>query len=162
MHSVLLPICTDFGIAVNICRAQRKYQHFITRITVRYSRFKKVVTPITAVNGTLSSYFVRNPQVLMPPKVLALPRERIERTLCNTGVTAQDVWALLRSDDWYALHSGNKQLVFFYEFVKTEYSRSLASEVFGQAFDIEPSHVRKIRSKAEKKPKPPRSAYLTQ
>jgi hypothetical protein len=45
--------------------------------------------------------------------------------------------------------------VFFYEFVKTEYSRSLTSEVLGQAFGIEPSHVRKIRSKAEKKPKPP-------
>jgi hypothetical protein len=45
--------------------------------------------------------------------------------------------------------------VFFYEFVKTEYSRSLTSEVLGQAFGMEPSHVRKIRSKAEKKPKPP-------
>jgi hypothetical protein len=45
--------------------------------------------------------------------------------------------------------------VFFYEFVKTEYSRSLTSERLGHAFGIEPSHVRKIRSKAEKKPKPP-------
>jgi hypothetical protein len=45
--------------------------------------------------------------------------------------------------------------VFFYEFVKTEYSRLLALEVLGQAFGIEPSHVRKIRSKTEKKPKPP-------
>jgi hypothetical protein len=59
----------------------------------------------------------------MPPKVLALPRERIERALCNTGVTAQDVRALLRSDDWCALHSPNEQLVFFYEFVKTEYKQ---------------------------------------
>jgi hypothetical protein len=80
----------------------------------------------------------------MPPKVLALPRERIERALCNTGVTAQDVRALLRSDDWCALHSRNEQLVFFYEFVKTEYIRSLTLEVLGQAFGIEPSHVRKI------------------
>jgi hypothetical protein len=31
----------------------------------------------------------------------------------------------------------------------------LTSEVLGQAFGIEPSHVRKIRSKAEKAPKPP-------
>jgi hypothetical protein len=45
--------------------------------------------------------------------------------------------------------------VFFYEFVKTEYSRSLTSEVLGQTFGIELAHVRKIRSKAEKKPKPP-------
>jgi hypothetical protein len=51
--------------------------------------------------------------------------------------------------------------VFFYEFVQTEYSRSLTSEVLGQAFGIEPSQVRKIRSKAEKKPKSPyRSAEL--
>jgi hypothetical protein len=85
----------------------------------------------------------------MPPRVLALPRERIERALCNTGVTAQDIRALLRSDDWCALHSRNEQLVFFYEFVKTEYSRSLTSEVLGQALRIEPSHVRKIRSKAD-------------
>jgi hypothetical protein len=68
---------------------------------------------------------------------------------------AQDVWALLRSDDWCALHSRNKQLVFFDEFVQTEYSRSRTSEVLGQAFGIEPSHVRKISSKTEKKPKPP-------
>jgi hypothetical protein len=54
-------------------------------------------------------------------------RERIERALCNTGVTAQDVLALLSPDDWCALHSRNEQLMFFYEFVKTEYNRSLTS-----------------------------------
>jgi DNA-directed RNA polymerase sigma subunit (sigma70/sigma32) len=91
----------------------------------------------------------------MPPKVLDLPRERIERVLCDTAVTTQDVRALLRSDDWRALHSRNEQFMFFYEFVKTEHSRSLTSEMLGQAFGIEPSQVRKIRSKAEKKSKPP-------
>jgi hypothetical protein len=91
----------------------------------------------------------------MRPKALVLPRERIERALYNSGVTAQDVRALFRSDDWCALHSHNEQLVFFYEFVKTEHSRSLTSEILGQAFGIEPSHVRKVRSKAEKNPKPP-------
>jgi hypothetical protein len=45
--------------------------------------------------------------------------------------------------------------VLFYEFVKTEYSRSLASEMLGQAFGTEPSRVRKMGSKAEKNPKPP-------
>jgi hypothetical protein len=48
-----------------------------------------------------------------------------------------------------------RKLVFVYEFVKTEYSRSLTSEVLAQVFGIEPSHVRKIRSRAEKKTKPP-------
>jgi DNA-directed RNA polymerase sigma subunit (sigma70/sigma32) len=91
----------------------------------------------------------------MPPKVLALPRERIERALCKIWVTAQDVRVLLRLDDWYALHSRNEQLVFFYEFVKTECSRLLTLEALGEAFGIEPSHVRKMRSKAKKKPKPP-------
>jgi hypothetical protein len=90
----------------------------------------------------------------MPPKVLAFPRERIERALCNTGVTAQNVRALFRLNDWCALHSRSEQLVFFYEFVKTECNRSLASKVLGQVFGIEPPHVRKIRSKAEEKPKP--------
>jgi hypothetical protein len=99
----------------------------------------------------------------MPPKVLALPRECIERALCNTVVTIQDVRALFRSDDWCALLSRNEQLVFFYEFVKTEYSGSLTSEVLDQTFGIEPSHVRKIRSKAQKKPKSPyRPAALNQ
>jgi hypothetical protein len=114
-----------------------------------------VGTPVTAVNGTLSSYFVRSLQILIRPKVLALPRGRIERAPCNTGVTAQDVRALLRSDDWCALHSRNEQLVFFYEFGKTEYSRSQTSEVLGQASGIETSHVKKMRSKAEKNPKSP-------
>jgi hypothetical protein len=91
----------------------------------------------------------------MPPKVLALPRERIERTLCKTGVTAQNVRALLKSDDWCALHSHNEQLVFFDEFIKTEYNKSLTSEVLDHAFGIEPSHVRKICPKAEKKMRPP-------
>jgi hypothetical protein len=45
--------------------------------------------------------------------------------------------------------------VFFYEFVKTEYNKSLISEVLGQVFGIEPSHVRKVPSKAKRKPKPP-------
>jgi hypothetical protein len=67
----------------------------------------------------------------MPPKVLALPRERIERALCNTGVTAQYVRALLKSDDWCALHSRNEQLLFLYEFVKTEHNRSPISELLG-------------------------------
>jgi hypothetical protein len=52
--------------------------------------------------------------------------------------------------------------MFFYEFVTTDYSRSLTSEVLGQVFGIgigigigiERSHISKIRSKAEKKPKP--------
>jgi hypothetical protein len=114
-----------------------------------------VGTRVTAVNGTLSSYFVRNPPVLTPPKVLALPRERTERALCKTEVTPKDVRALLRSDDWCAFHSRNEQLAFFYEFVKTEYSRSLTSKVLSQVFRIEPSHVREIRSKTEKKPKRP-------
>jgi hypothetical protein len=71
-----------------------------------------------------------------------LPLERIERALCNTVVTAQDVRALLSWDDWCALHLRNEQFVFFYEFGKTEYSKSLTSEVLAQAFGIEPFRVR--------------------
>jgi hypothetical protein len=107
-----------------------------------------VVTPITAVNSTFNSYFVQNHKSWCRRRFW-LCLTSIERAHCNTGVTAQDVRALSRSDDWWALHSRNKQLVFFYEFVKTEYNRLLTSEVLGQAFGIESSQVRKIRSKAE-------------
>jgi hypothetical protein len=125
-----------------------------------YSPFKKVATFKGGNTDHGREQYVKimfRPKPTSPdtPKVLALLREHIERALCNTGVTAQDVRALLRSDDWCALHSRNGKLLFFYEFVKTEYSRSLTSEALGQAFAIEPSHVRKIHSKAEKKPKPP-------
>jgi tetrahydromethanopterin S-methyltransferase subunit G len=57
----------------------------------------------------------------MPPKVPALPREAIERALYTTGVSAQDIRAVLTSDDWRALESRNQQIAFFRNFVKNEF-----------------------------------------
>jgi hypothetical protein len=95
----------------------------------------------------------------MPPKVPALPREAIERALCNTGVSAQDIRALLRSDDWRALQSRNQQVAVFHDFIETECGETLTANVLGQAFGLEASHVRKIRSKAVKKPKLPQRPF---
>jgi hypothetical protein len=80
----------------------------------------------------------------MLPKVPALPREAIKRTLYTTSVSAQDIRALLRSDDWRALESRNQQVAFFRNFVKNEYHQTLASDVIGYVFGIEASHLRKI------------------
>jgi hypothetical protein len=91
----------------------------------------------------------------MPPKVPVLPREAIERALYTTGVPAQDIRALLRSDDWRALESRNQQVTLFRDFVKNECHQTLASDVISYAFGIEASHVRKNYSKADKKRKPP-------
>jgi DNA-directed RNA polymerase sigma subunit (sigma70/sigma32) len=91
----------------------------------------------------------------MPSKVPALPRGAIGRALCTTGVPAQDIRALLRSDDWGALESRNQQVAFFRDFVKNEGYQTLPSDVISHSFGIEASHVRKICSKANKKPKPP-------
>jgi hypothetical protein len=91
----------------------------------------------------------------MPPKVPALPREAIERALYATGVPAHDIRAMLRCDAWRTLESRNEQVVFFHDFVKTECGITLPADVLGRAFGIEASHVRKLRSKAGKTPKPP-------
>jgi hypothetical protein len=53
------------------------------------------------------------------------------------------------------LESRNQQVTFFRDFVKKECHQTLTSNAFGHAFGIEASHGRKIRSKADKKPKPP-------
>jgi hypothetical protein len=54
----------------------------------------------------------------MPRKVPALPREAIGRALYTTDVPAQDIRALMRSDDWRALESRNQQVAFFRDWVK--------------------------------------------
>jgi hypothetical protein len=85
---------------------------FIFFASVLDCHFKKVGTPTTAVQRRFRSKSVPNPRLLMPPKVPALPREAIERALYMTGVPAQDIRALLRSDDWHALELPNQQVPF--------------------------------------------------
>jgi hypothetical protein len=89
----------------------------------------------------------------MPPKVAALPREVLEPRLYATGVCAQDIHAMLRSPEWCALQSRNKQVVFMDDFIMNELGITLTAAALGAAFMIEGSHLRKIRSKAQNKPK---------
>jgi predicted dithiol-disulfide oxidoreductase (DUF899 family) len=91
----------------------------------------------------------------MPPKVPALPTETIQRIFDTMGVPVQDIRALLRSDGWRTLESRNQQVAFSRDFVKNESQQTVISNVIDHAFGIEASQVRKICSKADKKPKSP-------
>jgi hypothetical protein len=84
----------------------------------------------------------------MPPKVLALSRHEIEPRLSITGLSAQDIHALLRDHEWRALESRNQQIVFLYDFGKSERFISIPAVIVGQVFGIHEAHVWKIRSKA--------------
>jgi hypothetical protein len=92
----------------------------------------------------------------MTPKVSALPREAIEDKLYQTGIMAQDIRAMLRSEAWTRLQSGNEQVVFLHNFAETECGKSLSNQVLGYVFEIQESHVRKIRSQAKTKARTPR------
>jgi hypothetical protein len=56
----------------------------------------------------------------MPPKVPVLPGNEIEPRLSITGLSAQDIHALLRADEWCALESRNQQVIFLYDFARDE------------------------------------------
>jgi hypothetical protein len=53
------------------------------------------------------------------------------------------------------LESRNQQVAFSRDFVKNESQQTITSNVIDHAFEIEASQVRKICSKADKKPKLP-------
>jgi hypothetical protein len=65
----------------------------------------------------------------MPPKVPALPRNKIEPRFSITSLSAQDICALLRADEWCALESRNQQVVFLYDFARSECSISLPTAI---------------------------------
>jgi hypothetical protein len=46
----------------------------------------------------------------MPPKVKPIPRELLEPALYSSGITGQDIRALLRSSEWQALEFRNSQV----------------------------------------------------
>jgi hypothetical protein len=49
----------------------------------------------------------------MPPKATALPKDVTEPALYQAGVSAEDIRAMLRCEQWIALESRNEQIVFF-------------------------------------------------
>jgi hypothetical protein len=90
----------------------------------------------------------------MPPKVPAIPRNEIEPRLSITGFSAQDILALLRTDDWRAWDSRIQQVVFLYDFARSECSISLPAAVIGQVFEIHEAQVWKVQSKVQKTARP--------
>jgi hypothetical protein len=90
----------------------------------------------------------------MPLKVPAVPRNEIKPSLLITGLSAQDIRALLRADEWCALESRNHQVVFLYDFARSECSMSLPAAITEQVFKIHEAHVWKMRSKAQKTTRP--------
>jgi hypothetical protein len=65
---------------------------------------------------------------------------------------------MVPGSDWRDLNAGNKQLVFFCDFAKNEYSPELSAAIVTRPFDIQDSHVWKMQSKAQnrsKRPHPP-------
>jgi hypothetical protein len=90
----------------------------------------------------------------MRPKVLALARNEIEPHLSITRLSAQDIRALLRDDEWFALESRNQQVVFLYDFAKRECSISMPAAIVGRVFGIHEAHVWKIRSRAQETARP--------
>jgi hypothetical protein len=75
--------------------------------------------------GPLRHSFSPSFSILMPPKVLAMPRKEIEPRLSATGLSDQDIRALLRNDEWGASQSRNQQLVFLADFAQAECSRRI-------------------------------------
>jgi hypothetical protein len=85
----------------------------------------------------------------MPPKVPAIPGNETEPPFSITGLSVQDIRALLRANEWCAEESRNQHVVFLYDFSRSEWSISLPAPIVGQVFEIYEAHVWKIRSKAQ-------------
>jgi hypothetical protein len=79
----------------------------------------------------------------------------IEPRLSATTLTAQDIRALLRNDEWTSIEARNTQLVFLAEFAQTECGVMLDTACLADLFQLTCSRVRTIRAKAQRKQKPP-------
>jgi hypothetical protein len=90
----------------------------------------------------------------MPPKVLALPRNGIEPRVSITGISAQDIHALLRDGEWCTLESRNQKVVLLSDFAMGEYSVSIPAAFIGRVFGVYDARVWIIRSKAQKAARP--------
>jgi hypothetical protein len=89
----------------------------------------------------------------MPPKAAALIRRVLRPRLYAIRVPAQDIRALLRCEEWRAWQSRNQQLLCVDGFPNDECGTALIVAAIGNSSRIEGSAVRRIRSKAQTKPK---------
>jgi hypothetical protein len=68
----------------------------------------------------------------------------LSEVLSITGLSAEDVRALLRADEWCPLELQNQQVVLLYDFAESECSISLPAAIIGQVFEIHEAYVWKI------------------
>jgi hypothetical protein len=91
----------------------------------------------------------------MLPKAPALPCNIIEPHLSTTALTAQDMSAVFRNEEWIAIESRNAQLVFVEEFTQKGCCITLDTTCIADEFELNRSRVRAIREKAPKNQRPP-------
>jgi hypothetical protein len=80
----------------------------------------------------------------------------IKPRLSTTALTAQDIRALMRTDQRTAIESPNGQLVFFEQFSKAECGISLNTKALAKLFELARSRMTAICAKAQRKERPPR------
>jgi hypothetical protein len=101
----------------------------------------KVVTGKSDVHVCLH-YFSAAPHFPHARKVPALPREIIEPLLWETGLSVQDIQALLRSNEWNAGAFRNQQAVLFLDFTQIECGGTLSAAQIGKVLRIQAEQVR--------------------
>jgi hypothetical protein len=74
--------------------------------------------------------------------------------LSTTSLTAQDIRALMRNDEWIAIESRNTQLVLIEQFAKIECGVTFDTTVLTELFELTLSRVRTIWAKAQRKERP--------
>jgi hypothetical protein len=91
----------------------------------------------------------------MPPKPPDISQAVIEPHLSTTALTAQDIRAPMRNDEWITIEPRKAQLVLIEQFTKTECGVTFDSTVLAELFELARSRVREIRVMAERKQPPP-------
>jgi hypothetical protein len=79
----------------------------------------------------------------------------IEPRLYGTGLPAQNIYPMLRREEWRALDSPNQQLLLLCDFAQNECATTLSAAIVARVFENEVSQVWKIPSEAHKQAKPP-------
>jgi hypothetical protein len=79
----------------------------------------------------------------------------IEPRLSAAALTAQDVCAFMRNDEWIAIEFRNAQLAFIEQFAKIEFGGRFDPTVLAELFDLTSSRVRTIQANVQRKQWPP-------
>jgi hypothetical protein len=91
----------------------------------------------------------------MPPKTPAISRAVIKPPISTTALTAQDIRAVMRNNEWIPVESRNPQLMYIEQLAKTECGITFDTTVPAELFELTHFCVRAIRAKAQRKQQPP-------